>query len=218
MRTRVRFHTDRRVSQFVTDTEIDEQINVSIAHVWGELASAGGERYCESNIPQAITTVAGTATYALPADHMKTSRLVVVLDGREYPLEPFVDQETYGTRPVNKAWSLRHYYVPASPILTGVQTFDGINGHEEMACLHAAMNVKQMSEEDMQGLVMLYGIEKDRLIKQRSPRSKQAPFRMPDVLSNRQRPWWDHVIPNTDQLPRYQLMKDHIELREGFGW
>lgn len=216
MRARVRRHADLRTSQFWVDSEVNDQLNHHLAHLYDRLVGAHGERYYEKATPASITTVPGTAGYALPADFYKLSRVSAIVNGREHRLERFADSEIDGTLPVTRALSVSLYYVPACPVLAADgDTFDGINGWEEYPILLTAIDIKQASEEDTTTLFNLLAVQEQRLARIVKPRDKAQAFRVGDVLSRPSRLYsW---LPDPAlELPRYQLRQSDIELRDGF--
>lgn len=217
LRTRTRRIGDQRSSSRYSDAEVNDEINLALTYVYDMLVTAYGERYYENPTPTSYTTVAGTGTYSLPTDFYKLSRLCAVLDGsRERNLDRFGDMETDYTRVVQKAWTLKLYYVPcATKLVADGDTFDGINGWEKLIAAIAALALKIPEEEDIGSLMTVVELETKRIQNAKGARDKGQPHRIADRVSSRRRPWWDYVVTNDAQLPRYSLKNGVFELREG---
>jgi hypothetical protein len=67
---------------FVSDTEFNQWLDDGLHALYDMLVAARGEDYY-LKVATAITTAAGTATYTLPTDHMRTCE-VVLFDGSRY--------------------------------------------------------------------------------------------------------------------------------------
>jgi hypothetical protein len=217
LRTRARRLGDNRTSSRYSDSELNDEINLALTYVYDMLVTAYGERYYEKATPSSFSTVAGTATYNLPSDFYKLSRICVLVDGtRERNLERFVDMETDFTQPVQSVFSVRLYYVPcATKLVADGDTFDGVNGWEKMIAALAAIALKIPDEEDLSGLMAMVELETRRIQNAKSARDKGQPHRIADRAGSLRRPWWDYVMTNDAQLPRYSLKNGVVELREG---
>jgi hypothetical protein len=216
IRDRVRRLADQRASQRFTDAELNDDIDLAVAQVYGQIVAARGAKFFEDPTPETFSTVAGTATYNLPSDFWQLSRLCVVVDGREYGLNPFMDNEVDGTRPVNSVWSCRLYHVPACPKLAADgSTFDGINGWEDLVAINVAIKCKQTNEEDCSVLFALQAKEEARIEALKQKRDLSKPHRISDVYARNRRMWPSYDY--TGDRPRYMLKNGVIELREGFA-
>lgn len=175
IRTKIRQRTNKEKSQFVTDTEIDGLMEESLANLHSLLVLQN-ENYKISSTT--ITTVAGTADYALPADFFKL-RGVDALDS------------TYGSYPLKQLnWEDRHisttiypgninligytfynnnlrllptpqdvknitvYYIPAAPVyVSDATTIDGVNGWETYIVYDVASTILMKEEKDPSGML-----------------------------------------------------------------
>jgi hypothetical protein len=217
IRARARRWSGLRSGQNWTDTELNDEIDLEVAYVYNKLVAARGAKYYESPTPSSFSSVVGTETYNLPADFFESSRLCVVVNGREYGLDPYMDKEIDGTRPVNQVWSCRLYYVPvASKLTLDATTFDGINGFERLVSLRVALAVKQETEEDLSGLLTMIQLAEAEIDKLKSMRDRSGPHRMSDALTIGRLPWWNHIADGGER-PRYQIKNGVISLREGFA-
>lgn len=70
MRSDVRLRADMPGNQFVTDPEINEYLNQSIAELYDLLVQSRGQEYYVKGV--LFSTVAGQEYYTLPADHYET--------------------------------------------------------------------------------------------------------------------------------------------------
>lgn len=170
MRSDVRLRADVVGVQFVTDAEINEYLNQSIAELYDKLVGARGHEYYATE--QTIPTT-GSEVYSLPSNHYET--LYVELDdgGTRQRLGTYSFHERaklIGTsalspgRPIafrligtgisllpapSSGYTVRHWYVPACARLTlDADTFDGIDGWEEYAIWRAVAYVQQKEQLD----------------------------------------------------------------------
>lgn len=173
-------------SSFVSATEWTQYINNSWCELYDLLISAYGSDYYSST--DTITTVSGTASYALPADHYKTVGIDYVVSSTEkYPLDryAFRDRNLRNNAYLNRSYfpsykyritgnnvvlsptpneiiTLEHIYIPVAQEMTiGADTIDGVNGFEEYIVVDAAIKALQKEESDVSVLMA----QKDRLRK-----------------------------------------------------
>lgn len=93
LRTAARQRADMINSDFVTDAEFNQYINLSYFELYDILVQKYGSDYFVA-APYAFSTVADTATVALPEDFYKSMALDVSLGGRWVNVRPF----TFGER------------------------------------------------------------------------------------------------------------------------
>jgi hypothetical protein len=171
MRSDVRLRADLVGNQFVSDSELNEYINQSLAELYDRLVGARGQEYYAKE--QTITTT-GVEGYALPADHYTT--LYVELDdgGTRYRLGSYSFHQraaligssaTNPGRPVafrilesnltllpapTAGYTVRHWYAPACPrLVLDADSFDGVDGWEEYAIWRAVAYVQQKEQLDV---------------------------------------------------------------------
>lgn len=149
---RVRFQGDLENSRVASDARITEIVNRGIEGVWDLLLDTRPEQYITTTT---LTTTPGSDSVALPADFYRL-RLVEIFDGSLYrPLKPHnvseawryqlgastparmtyrVESDTLRILPVpTQAWTLRvRYHKPATDLVSGADTFDGVNGYEDL--------------------------------------------------------------------------------------
>lgn len=153
--TRARFHADKEGSGVgVSDVRVNDLINAHLCTVWLALVKAGPPDYYSTDYP--ITTVSGTLAYALPADFLKCTRVMRVIDvNRSYPTTEIDGDVRPYYQPPQGARSVTLEYVPAPPTIDtssggDATTFDGIAGYEELVCKLVARDIcKKTQSTDM---------------------------------------------------------------------
>lgn len=219
MRLRARRYADMENSQFVTDSEVNGYLNDSLADLYDQLVAAYGEDYYMQTA--LISTIANTSAYSLPVTFYKLSGVVRIdqsvtperfmgvlprwerleifrtansLD-TQYPAYRVVG-DTIQFSPIPAAGlTIRLYYIPASPVLaTDGDTFDGVNGFEDWACLDAAIKMMDKEEGDTSGLEMRKQRLERRIMDMGANRDANEPARVTDVSGNGL-PRWDRLPP-----------------------
>ena len=125
----------------------------AVADAWDTIISAGiGTEYVKN---VTFTATAGTREYSIatvvPAgDFYKVSQMCVDEGGGHFrPLTRISPAETWGYRSPIQSASMKLYYVPCAPTWTdGTESFDGINGWEELVLQIAAITIKKKVEDD----------------------------------------------------------------------
>lgn len=170
MRSDVRLRADLVGNQFVTDSELNEYLNQSIAELYDRLVGSRGQEYYATE--QVITTT-GVEGYALPADHYETlyvelddggtrfrlgsysfhQRAALIGSSASNPGRPAAFRIIAGNLTLLPAptagYTIRHWYVPACQRLASdAATFDGIDGWEEYAIWRAVAYVQQKEQLD----------------------------------------------------------------------
>lgn len=181
LRTLARQRSDTENSDVVTDPELTTYINGSIAELHDLLVGAYGTDYFVAD-PYSISTVSGTATYALPADFYQLKG-VDIQQGTKWRV---VDRFNFNERNLDSAQSvnssglryrlngnklklsptptstraLQIWYIPkAVKLVTDSDSFDDVNQWYEYVIVDAAIKVMVKQELDIQTLVF----EKDAL-------------------------------------------------------
>lgn len=170
IRTQARQRADMEISQFVTDSELTNYVNSSIAELYDILVS----RFEDYYILDTTATVAnGADTIALPADFYKLKGLDYDVGGGQYETVrsfQFVERnETYdpgfGTFPRMRYRVLgsvlkltppdfapgdyRIWYIPRfTALVNDADTFDGINGWTEYVIVDCAIKMLNKEESD----------------------------------------------------------------------
>lgn len=152
LRTRVRQRADIENDTHVSNTELNTYINDAISHLWDMLVMAAEPDYYRKTVT--LTLVPGQLSYALssvfPAGDFYKIRQVYVQDGdRLRPIDPIQGMSVQPAVAPRAAEVLTIHYIPTSTVLVADgDTFDGINGWEELVVIMAAIDVKTKREED----------------------------------------------------------------------
>lgn len=219
MRSDVRLRADMPGNQFVSDTEINEYLNQSLAELYDRLVKARGQEYYATEQTIATTGVEG---YALPENHYETLYVELEDGGTRVRLGSYSFHERaalIGTSAQNPGrpaafriiasnitflpaptagYTIRHWYIPACPRLTNdAATFDGVDGWEEYAIWRTVAYVQQKEQLDATfalGFVAQLGQRIDGLAPFRATQNTE---RVTDVY----RAWYDDANPS-QLLPR----------------
>ena len=192
----VRLRADMASSQFVTDAEVTEYLNQSIAALFNQQVASQGMAYYEKS--QTITTVSGTPLYALASDFYQVLMIEASLSGYLVELDPFerIDHGRLSQLPISGGLTVTVTYVPTPPRLSaGSDTFDGQAGWEEWVIVDSAMKCREKEDTDTAALAQrLARIEK--LIATMIPnRDAGRPAKISDVRRGRLSPWASLPIP-----------------------
>lgn len=208
MRSDVRLRADMPGNQFVTDSEINEYLNQSLAELYDMLIAARGQEYYIAT--QTITTSAATETYALPATHYETLYVELDYSGSRVRMGSYSlheRAEIIGTADANPgvprrfrlsagnisflpvpdaAYTIRHFYAPACPRLTSdSDSFDGVDGWEEYAIWRAVVYVRQKEDLDVTVAAGIMGQLRARIEGLAPFRAQQNTERVTDVTRAR---------------------------------
>ena len=171
MRSDVRLRADLVGNQFVSDSELNEYINQSLAELYDRLVNAHGQEfYVKQDV---VTTVQNQETYTLPADHYETvyvelddgstrfrlpsysmhERARIIGTNVNNPGRPIAFRLQQGSLsllpPPTGGFTIRHWYVPACVRLTSdSDSFDGVDGWEEYAIWRAVAYAQQKEQLD----------------------------------------------------------------------
>jgi hypothetical protein len=207
---RIRERADMVGSTFVTDTatSLYAWINEANQKLHGKLVEALGEEYVSS--VATLTTIAGTADYAVPTGFFKLYGVELTLSGEVTSLEPYMRAERNDYRNANRAgfnnssWERPRYsligsnirlypipqsvltgsilYAPEATVLTtGADTVNYANGWERFIVLDAAIQCLAKEESAVRTLID----ERDAVIKEidlaKEQRDLANPKRVRDV-------------------------------------
>lgn len=160
LRAAVRFRGDFDNSRAITDANLNLVINDGVAEAWDILLAARPDYYTTST---STTYAANASSVTLPTTFYQL-RKVEYLDGTDYvrlaPVELTAQHRFGGAAGVpsryrlqgstlvlvptpSKAYTLRIWYLPyATTLANDSDTFDGINGYEELAIACAVYRLK----------------------------------------------------------------------------
>lgn len=219
MRTRARdladMQTSNQAQAFVTDAELDRYLNRHLKQLYQKLIITRGDDYYATS--STFATVAGQATYALPATFMALLN-VSVTDGTRVIMVPRFNLKEWANlrylqnltsndmglfryrlmasnievrpAPVTAAYTFTLHYLPAfQPLVNAGDTFDGVNGWEDWACYGAAIDMlnKEESLEQAQALMLV----RQQLDAQIDALAGNRDAGMPEVVGDVMRDWLD---------------------------
>lgn len=156
---KIRKRANMENSQFVTDPEIKDYVNSSIADLYDLICTHRGEQYFEKNT--SVSIVNGQEAYDLPDDFYKVE---VLMSASGFPIDTFDRREAF-----HKAMPLKYnimnnklvvnrtdsscevklYYIPLAPTLVlDDDTTDFYNGWERYVILDVAIICLNKEESD----------------------------------------------------------------------
>lgn len=173
LRTEARQRADMETDDdFIADTELTRMINQSIREVYDLLLESFGQEFYYTTAT--ISVVAGTSAYSLPTAFYQLLGVDVSLGSNEYmALRPFQFHDRNSTeaglgwgypdgvkyrimgsqihfRPIPTAAEtvLVHYVPYPTSLSADGDTFDGINGWEELVVVDTAAKMLEKEESD----------------------------------------------------------------------
>ena len=200
IRSDVRQRADLVSSQFVTDTEVNEYINQSIAELYDLLLAARGMDFYEKF--QTFATTGGTTLYSLAPDFYQLIRIEAVLSGFAVPLQPFTHAEhgVLSQYPTQGGITINILYVPVpARLVNDSDTFDGYGGWEEFVIVDAAMKCLEKEESDISALAARKARLEQRIERMAPNRDSFMPSRRIDVMRAPLSPY--AILPK----PRYRI-------------
>jgi hypothetical protein len=204
LRAEVRQRANMENSLFVTDSELDRYINLSLSELYDILVSKYGQDYFMTSYD--FSTTAGVDSYALPTDLYKLAGVDMKLDPvRFIRLKRFEFAErnrvdyAMTLREIDLKYRLRGEYILFSPIgnMSGRQirlwyipkptllvnttdTVEGYNGWEEHAIITAAIKCLGKEESDTSTLQVELAKITTRIESMAAARDTQSPMRVYD--------------------------------------
>lgn len=208
LRNDCRLYADQRpggASAFISDTELTRLVNQEIRQLYDRLVHARGQDHYLDEAT--ITTVAGTATYALDADLMQMVWMGInwgagnVEEISTWQHGEYADYQNYQywTQGSPKGYRMRgtstvefvptptsvvtidYRFVPAfTDLVNDSDTFDGINGWEKAVTLPVAMEMRAIADQGFDDLGRLYERVSQR-IDEMAPGLTNEPKRIQDV-------------------------------------
>lgn len=204
LRAEVRQRANMENSQFVTDSELDRYINLSLSELYDILVSKYGQDYFMTSYD--FNTTPGIDAYALPTDCYKVAGVDLKLDSvRFIRLKRFEFAERnrvdyamtlreidlkYRLRGDNILFSpignmsgrqIRLWYIPKPTQLTATtDTVEGYNGWEEHAIITAAIKCLGKEESDTSTLQVELAKITTRIESMAAARDTQSPMRVYD--------------------------------------
>jgi hypothetical protein len=151
LRTRARQRADVENDSFVSDTEINDLINVYLAELWDILIAASPPDYYSST--WTFATTPGTVSYAVPGDFLALVAAYVVESGVKIPLDAVGDLDLTPLQAPTTAATVEVRYVPAPPTLSTdsdptTGTLDGVSGWDQLVTCWVARAVLVKDKRD----------------------------------------------------------------------
>lgn len=204
LRIRARSRANMENSDFVSDTELNQFINDSLAELDDLLIASFGNDYRVSTTSP-TTTVSGTSSYALPSDFYKLLGVDARTSGDVWhALRPFNFNERnrdaesidlHATRyrlsgsniiftPDPNVFSYRLWYVPVfTPLALDVSTYSDTNGFVEYAVVDAAIKCMEKEESDTTDLKSDKSALKRRIEEMAQNRDAGQPSSVSDIYA-----------------------------------
>lgn len=166
----VRQRTNTENDPFVTDSELTEYLNQSLAELWTRIIQCQGQPLYRAS--QTYTVTSTTSLQALPADFFSVQEVTATIGGWSGALTPFMAAERgflknasvwdplsgvqYRTQagnieflPASQAFTATLFYSPTQPrLVSGSDVFDGFGGWEMAAIYDACAIVSAKREAD----------------------------------------------------------------------
>lgn len=196
---------DLEDSQFVDATELGRQVNNSIAELHDRLIDVGGPSY--GRTLATLSTTAGVDTVALPTTFYKAYGVDVQrsapADFEEASPLDWANRNSFDLSPgwntgrkvyyeieganlrfwptPSAVHSVRLWFVPWAPVLTGSDPLDGVNGFERFVVLDVAIWLRNKQEQGVAELVNERTRIEQRIEAMASRRDRNGPARPRDV-------------------------------------
>jgi hypothetical protein len=205
LRTQCRERADMVESQFVTDSELDNYINKSIAALHDLLIGAYNEEYF---MEQFDFTSTGTITRALPADFYKLRGVDVYSGGYWCSVKRFnfnrrnaqsftanllglsdLQYRLVGSNirfnfAPDVGQQFRLFYHPVAPVLTDpTDEYDDANQYAEFVIVDVAIKMLNKEESDTQVLVLERQAVEKRIVSMAQNRDANEPESVSDIYA-----------------------------------
>ena len=209
LKTRSRERADMVNSQFISNTELEGLVNESMTELYDMLVTTLGADYYVTDT--SFQLVSGQSVYSLPIDFYKMAGVDLASgSGKAVSLRPFQFQERnrfnnaliYDSS-TNGFTNLRYriigndikfipevssnqtvtlWYHPACEVLTNdLDTFNGVNGYEELVIVLTAIKMLSKEESDTSSLERRYQYLIKRIQDSAANRDAGSPERVQDV-------------------------------------
>lgn len=196
----------------VTDAELTALANRHMTELYDQLVDAGPPDYYAAT--STVTTVVGTAAYALPADF----RSMVDLYAHESTDErraifPMGQGERGQYKPPTGVWTFTLEYVPTpTALVNGSDTLDGVSGWEELVANLMARDVMVKRESDPSVVINTIDRLMARIQSRARTRDRGHPRYVSDLDEQAASGW--PVTANHVQVQAYRLRGGFLELYE----
>lgn len=206
---RLEQRADIQNDQHFSAAEKIQLINAALKTLYDDLIIAGGPNRYQAIAP-ALVTVSGQETYQLPADFYKMIRVMVdESNTRKRALFDTMLDERMRMQAPSGGETVYLYYVPVAPALAlPTDTFDCVNGFDEMVVLWATARAYVKKQLDSTIVMNLFDRERMRVLSQ-APRDVGSP---PRVVRASMRSWTAWPYATTTALTHYRLHGQSIDL------
>lgn len=201
LRTQVRQRADMENTTFVTDAELTTYINSAIQELYDTLVYKMEDYY---TISGTIVTDGVADTFTLPSDFYKLIAVDYLLAGNLEPMERFNFQDRHRYKynaqllryriiknsimfkPRPAPQTITIWYAPAfTPLALDADTFDGINGWEDIVVTDCAIKCLLKEESDVSMLLAEKAGLMERIEKVANNRDMGRPETVADVTGSR---------------------------------
>jgi hypothetical protein len=201
LRTQVRQRADMENTTFVTDAELTTYINSAIQELYDTLVYKMEDYY---TISGNIVTDGVTDTYNLPSDFYKLIGVDYLFAGNIQPMEKFNFQDRHRYKynaqllryrilknsivfkPLPSAQTITIWYAPSfTALVADGDTFDGINGWEDIVITDCAIKCLLKEESDVSILLAEKAGLMERIEKVANNRDMGRPETVADVTGYR---------------------------------
>lgn len=212
LRTRVRQLADIESDNHVSDSELNGLINNAIRYVTDLLVNEAPDHYYSTTVnvsPSIISTgIYPISTLLSGTDFYKLQSLYTQEQQSWRMLNPLQDSDLAMYRVADNQLNLRIVYVPLPTTLSGdSDTFDGINGWEDLVVVHAAIRVK-MKREESPKVLMAEREELEARVRRMSPRDIGHPRY---VMRNKRGNRTGWAYPGSAPVDAYIVRGSNIE-------
>lgn len=215
LRTRARELSDTENDPFITDSELTALANRHIPEVYNALVAAGPPDYYAATTT--LTTVAAQIPYSLPSNFLALMDVFVhesTNDRRPLPPMPHGARGRFKA-PTVAGTTITVEYVPTASVLAlDADTFDGINGFEELVInlmARSVMRKRDVYQGQLEGDIAALRAG----IGSRSRgRDRGAPKRIVDLDDAFDNPATEWTGSNA--LACYRLRAGNLEIYEGY--
>lgn len=207
MKTRVRVRADVVSNNHISDSTVADLINEGLTENWDLLVSCAPPDYYSTSTN--VSALPGISVYSIAADFYRLRAVQVLMNTEEYrPIGTLQDADIQRYRPPNTTATVRVRYIQTSPILVSdTDTFDGVNGWEELAVLYAAIDILNTKGQDPSSLMA----KRDRFVERIKLNVQRDAGEPPRVRRARQR-YDDRFGIGLNTVDGYILRGANIEL------
>jgi hypothetical protein len=207
IRNRARQLSNTESDPNITDSELNELVNLHLPSVYELCLLAGPADYYAASYTVSVT--AGTSAYALPSDFRALTEVMLVenADWRR-PLEPLRPRRRGGYKAPTSSATVELEYLPSCPIMSDdADTFDGVDGWDELISAKIARDVIGKRKSDPSLCLAIIAETEKRIRSLSTSRDKFGGKQITDVET-------DTLWPRSVRIDAYRLRAGNIEFFE----